>query len=101
MLAASRATGERSWRLPLDNDLKDTLKSDVADLKNVGGKWGGAIIAAKFLQEFVGETPWVHLDIAGPSWAESDSATRDAGGTGCFVRTLVAMIESEASAGRP
>jgi leucyl aminopeptidase len=97
VLAASRATGERAWRLPLDNDLKDGLKSDVADLKNVGGKWGGAIIAAKFLQEFVGTTRWVHLDIAGPSWADSDTATSDAGGTGCFVRTLIALIESGAS----
>ena len=62
-------------------------------MKNVGGKWGGAVTAAKFLEQFVGTTPWIHLDIAGPSWADSDSATRDAGGTGCFVRTLVRFIE--------
>jgi leucyl aminopeptidase len=97
VLAACRRTGERAWRLPLDDDFNDLLKSGVADLKNVGGKWGGAITAAKFLQRFVGATPWVHLDIAGPSWAESDSATRDAGATGCFVRTLVALLEAEAS----
>ena len=90
VLAACRATGERAWRLPLDDDYKEQLKSNVADLKNVGGKYGGAITAAKFLETFVAATPWVHLDIAGPGWSDSDSATRDAGGTGCFVRTLVA-----------
>jgi len=91
---ASRQTGERTWRLPLDEDFQDLLKSSVADLKNVGGKWGGAITAAKFLEQFVGATPWAHLDIAGPSWADSESATRDAGGTGCFVRTLIALLEA-------
>ena len=96
LLAAGRRTGERAWRLPLDDDFLDALKSDVADLKNVGGKWGGAITAAKFLQQFVGETPWAHLDIAGPSWADSDSSTRDSGGTGCFVRTLVGLLEVSA-----
>jgi leucyl aminopeptidase len=94
VLAACRATGERAWRLPLDDDYKEQLKSNVADLKNVGGKHGGAITAAKFLETFVAATPWVHLDIAGPSWSDADSATRDAGGTGCFVRTLVTLIES-------
>ena len=77
-----------------DDDFLDGLKSTVADLKNVGGKWGGAITAAKFLEQFVGDVPWAHLDIAGPSWADSESATRDAGGTGCFVRTLVNLIEN-------
>ena len=80
--AASKATGERTWRLPLDDDYLDLIKTPVADLKNVGGKWGGAITAAKFLEQFVDRKPWVHLDIAGPSWADSESATRDAGGTG-------------------
>ena len=93
VLEACLITGERAWRMPLDEDFKDALKSTVADLKNVGGKWGGAVTAAKFLQEFVGETPWVHLDIAGPSWVDSDSSTRDAGGTGCYVRTLTVLIE--------
>jgi leucyl aminopeptidase len=94
VLAACRQTGERAWRLPLDDDYQEQLKSEVADLKNVGGKGAGAITAAKFLQQFVGSTPWVHLDIAGPSWSEKESATRDAGATGCFVRTLVRLIES-------
>ena len=93
VMAACRRTGERVWGLPLDDDYKEQLKSHVADLKNVGGKWGGAITAAKFLEQFVGSTPWVHLDIAGPSWSDSEAPTRDAGGTGCFVRTLVAYLE--------
>jgi leucyl aminopeptidase len=93
VLKACRRSGERAWRLPLDEDYKESLKSNVADVKNVGGKWGGAITAAKFLQEFVGDTPWVHLDIAGPSWSDNDSSTRDAGGTGCFVRTLIELVE--------
>ena len=94
VLLACRKAGERAWRLPLDDDFKELLKSQVADLKNIGGKFGGATSAAKFLEEFVAETPWVHLDIAGPSWADSEDSTRDAGGTGCFVRTLLALIES-------
>jgi leucyl aminopeptidase len=94
VLSACSQTGERAWRLPLDDDYQDLLKSNVADLKNVGGKWGGAITAAKFLEQFVAGKPWVHLDIAGPSWSDSENATRDAGATGCFVRTLVALLES-------
>ena len=93
VLRASTTSGEPVWRLPLDNEIATSLKSQVADLKNVGGKWGGAILAAKFLEEFVGNTPWVHLDIAGPSWVATESATRDQGGTGCFVRALVTLIE--------
>jgi leucyl aminopeptidase len=96
-LEATRESGERAWRLPLDDDFKEGLKSQVADLKNVGGKWGGAATAAKFLEHFVGTTPWIHLDIAGPSWAESDNPSRDAGATGCFVRTLVRFIERMAN----
>lgn len=99
VLAASKVTGERAWRMPLDNDYRELLKSQVADLKNVGGKWGGSITAAKFLQEFVAETPWVHLDIAGPSWADSDGHAHDAGGTGCFVRTLIELIETSGRTG--
>ncbi|MFO0956150.1 MAG: leucyl aminopeptidase [Isosphaeraceae bacterium] len=98
LLAACRATGERAWRLPMDEDFRDQLKSNVADLKNVGGKWGGAITAAKFLEQFVGKVPWAHLDIAGPSWADGESSMRDAGGTGCFVRTLVRFLEGEVKA---
>jgi leucyl aminopeptidase len=97
VLAACRRSGERVWRLPLYDDYKDQLKSQVADLKNVGGKWGGAITAAKFLEQFVGSTPWVHLDIAGPSWCDSENSARDVGATGCFVRTLVAYLERQSA----
>jgi leucyl aminopeptidase len=97
--AACARTGERTWRLPLDEDYAEGLKSPVADLKNIGGKWGGAITAAKFLEAFVGPAPWAHLDIAGPAWADGEAATRDAGGTGCFVRTLVRLFEATGAAG--
>jgi len=93
LLAACRRTGERVWRMPLDHDYKEQLKSTVADLKNIGGKWGGAITASKFLEQFVDSTPWIHLDIAGPSWWDTENTTRDAGATGCFVRTLVALVD--------
>jgi len=91
---AALATGERLWRLPLLEEDAEALKSPVADMKNVGGRWGGAGIAAKFLEAFVGETTWAHLDIAGPSWADNDSATQDAGGTGAFVRGLIRLAET-------
>jgi leucyl aminopeptidase len=89
---AASTTGERVWRLPLDGDYSEGLKSKVADCKNVAGKWGGAITAAKFLEKFVAGRPWAHLDIAGPSWAEDDSATVDAGATGCYVRTILELV---------
>jgi leucyl aminopeptidase len=94
--AACRRAGERVWRLPLHDDYKEQLKSQVADIKNVGGKWAGAITAAKFLEQFVAATPWVHLDIAGPSWSDTENSSRDVGGTGCFVRSLVALLERAA-----
>jgi leucyl aminopeptidase len=98
---ACRETGERAWRLPLDEDYLEGLKSHVADLKNIGGKWGGAITAAKFLEQFVRDIPWIHLDIAGPSWNDSDSAARDVGATGCFVRTVVRLLERAAAQPQP
>lgn len=91
--AAAAETGERVWRMPLDEDYFELMKSHVADFKNVGGKYAGAITAAKFLERFVAKTPWVHLDIAGPSWADSDSPTQSVGATGCFVRTLIQWLE--------
>ncbi len=95
VLAAAHAAGERAWPLPMYPLYNEMIKSDVADMKNTGGsRYAGAISAAKFLEEFVGNVPWVHLDIAGPAWAEKESATRDAGGTGCFVRTLVELART-------
>ena len=86
---AAKTTGESVWEMPMFPEFGEQLKSDVADLKNVGLRWGGAITAAKFLENFVSETPWVHLDIAGPAFASANLPHREGGGTGCMVRTLV------------
>jgi leucyl aminopeptidase len=93
--AAAQAAGEQAWPLPMFPQYREMIKSDIADMKNTGGsRYAGAITAAKFLEEFVGDVPWAHLDIAGPSWAEKENATREAGGTGCFVRTLVEVARA-------
>jgi len=75
--------------MPMFDLFDDLIKSDVSDIKNIGGRWGGAITAAKFLQRFVGDKPWVHLDIAGPAFASSNKSHREGGATGCMVHTLV------------
>ncbi len=88
--AAARAVGEPVWQLPMYADYDDQIKSEVADIKNVGeGRWGGAITAAKFLERFVGGIPWTHVDIAGPAFAEKPRPWIDGGGTGAMVRTFV------------
>ncbi len=92
VLAAAKEAGEDFWRLPMTPEIKDNLKSDIADMKNSGARWGGAISAAHFLKEFVGETPWVHLDIAGPASSEKDKGYTPKGGTGVGVRTLVELV---------
>lgn len=93
VLAAAREAGEDLWQLPMFDSYAEQLKCDFADVKNVGSKWGGAITAAKFLEKFVSDIPWVHLDIAGPSFAERGKSWRDTGGTGFAVRTLVKLAE--------
>jgi leucyl aminopeptidase len=90
--AAARA-GERVWPLPLPADYRKKIDSDVADMKNTGPRWGGAINAALLLKEFVGDTPWVHLDIAGPARAAEAEHYLTKGGTGFGVRTVVALAE--------
>ena len=92
LLRCAGETGERLWQLPLVKEYKDMIKSSVADMKNIGGAHGGAITAALILQEFVGDTPWAHLDIAGPAFAESDNPLCPKGGTGFGVRTLVKFL---------
>ncbi|HXK59601.1 MAG TPA: leucyl aminopeptidase [Acidobacteriota bacterium] len=88
-LAAAARSGEKFWRLPLDDDYRKELESRIADIKNVGSKWGGAITAAKFLQEFVGDTPWCHIDMAGvDSFPDGDELK---GPTGFGTRTLVEL----------
>jgi leucyl aminopeptidase len=92
VLQAAERAGERAWPLPMYPHFAELIKSKVADIKNTGGtRYGGAITAAKFLEEFVGTVPWAHLDIAGPAFADDENSTRDAGGTGSFVRTLVEL----------
>lgn len=91
VVTAADQSGEDVWQLPMYDFYAELLKSDVADVKNVGGRWGGAITAAKFLEKFVGGKPWVHLDIAGPAFASSSKPSREGGATGCLVRTLVEL----------
>jgi leucyl aminopeptidase len=94
MLAAARASGEDVWRLPMTEALKEQLKSDRADLKNTGERWGGAISAAHFLHAFAKDVPWAHLDIAGPSHAPKERGYVAKGGTGFAVRTLVEFVRA-------
>jgi leucyl aminopeptidase len=94
--AAAGRVGEMVWPLPMLPHYGEYIKSNVADIKNTGNSRydGGAITAAKFLEEFVGDVPWAHLDIAGPAWAEHDAPSHDAGGTGRYVRTLVELARA-------
>ena len=85
---AAGLTDERVWQLPLDYRYRPWLDSEIADIKNIGGEYGGAITAALFLAEWVGDTPWVHLDIAGPMRSEVDDAWRTKGATGFGARLL-------------
>ncbi len=89
---ASAASGERVWRLPLDDEYAEQIKSDVADLKNTGGRGAGSITAAKFLQRFAGDTPWAHLDIAGVMASSKDAGVLVKGNSGTPVRTLVHFV---------
>lgn len=91
---ACAASEELFWRMPLAKELREVLKSEVADIKNIGDRWGGAITAALFLREFVdSDVPWMHLDVAGPVFAHAENGTTAKGGTGFAVRTLVELAE--------
>ncbi len=92
LLAAGERAGERLWQLPLIDEYRDHLKSEVADINNVGPRGGGAINAALFLREFAGATPWAHLDIAGPAFTEKDLPLGPKGGTGVAVRTILTYL---------
>jgi leucyl aminopeptidase len=81
--------GEKMWRLPLDDEYKEQIKSNIADIMNTGGRWGGAVTAAMFLKEFAEETPWIHLDIAGTAWMEDNKPWIAKGPSGIAVRSLV------------
>lgn len=94
--AAAEKSGEKFWELPLEKEYQADVKSKIADVQNIGRRRGeaGTIIGGLFLQEFVNESPWVHIDIAGPSWTDSDTPYCPTGGTGHPVRTLLHYIES-------
>ncbi|MEX0835503.1 MAG: leucyl aminopeptidase, partial [Nitriliruptor sp.] len=95
LLGAGEAAGEAMWHMPLWEDLRDNLESDVADLNNLGrGDEAGATMAALFLREFVDSTPWVHLDIAGPAWQDEDRYHEPRHGTGVPTRTLLRWLEA-------
>jgi leucyl aminopeptidase len=89
--AASKLEGEKMWQMPLDDEYKELLKSPFADLANIGGRWGGSISAAWFLREFAGETPWVHLDIAGTAWLDEAKPYMAKGPSGVAVRTFARL----------
>lgn len=89
---AAKATNEKVWRMPMWDEYAEQIKSDVADVKNTGGRPAGSITAAKFLEKFAEDMPWAHLDIAGPAAAEKDSPYQPKGGTGFGVRLLVQML---------
>lgn len=89
---AGESVGEAVWELPLHPDYRRLIDSNVADVKNIGERHGGAITAAWFLAEFVGDTPWVHLDIAGPAYTDKGNDLGPKGATGVPVRTLVRYL---------
>jgi leucyl aminopeptidase len=93
---ALKISGERFWRLPLDDDYRDVIKSSIADIKNTGGRYGGAINAAMFLKEFAEETPWIHLDIAAVAWSDEAKPWMASGPTGAAMRSILEWIRSYA-----
>ena len=94
LIESGARAGERLWRMPLWDDYKDLIRSEWADMKNSGGRWGGAITAAAFLKEFVDCPSWAHLDIAGTAYAEQETPREARGATGAGVRVTVAFLES-------
>jgi len=88
---ALQKAGEKFWRLPLDEEYKESIRSNIADIINSGGRWGGAVTAAMFLKEFAEDTPWLHLDIAGTAWMEENKAWIAKGPSGIAVRSLVEL----------
>ena len=87
-----KKSGEKMWRLPVDEEYREMIKSNIADIMNTGGRWGGAVTAAMFLKEFVAETPWIHLDIAGVAWVEDNKPWMAKGPSGIPVRSLVEFV---------
>ena len=94
---AGKEVGERIWQLPLDDEYRDLIKSDIADMKNSGGRYAGTITAAYFLKEFAEDTPWVHLDIAGTAWENEKKPYMSKGPTGVAIRTLINYVCNHAN----
>jgi leucyl aminopeptidase len=92
--AALAVSGEKFWRLPLGDAYADLIKSDISDIKNTGGRWGGASIAAEFLHVFAEDTPWIHLDIAGTAWVEDSRTFIAKGPSGIAVRSILEWVRS-------
>jgi len=92
--AALALSGEKFWRLPLGDEYAEMIKSDIGDIKNTGGRWGGAITAAEFLKVFVEDTPWIHLDIAGLAWLEDSKPYIAKGPSGIGVRSILEWARS-------
>lgn len=92
VMATAKKSGEKFWQLPLDKEYREQIKSEIADIKNVGGRKAGTITGAYFIREFVEDTPWVHLDIAGTAWNDSNKTYLSVGPTGVCVRTLVNLV---------
>jgi leucyl aminopeptidase len=90
---ANQQAGEKMWRLPLDDEYKENLKSNIADMVNAGSRYGGAIFAAMFLKEFAEDTPWIHLDIAGTAWMEENKPWIAKGPSGIALRSLVEFVK--------
>ncbi len=92
--AGLEVSGERFWRLPLGEEYGDMIKSDIGDIKNTGGRYGGAITAAEFLRVFAEDTPWIHLDIAGTAWIEDSRPFIAKGPSGIGVRSILEWVRS-------
>jgi leucyl aminopeptidase len=92
IIAAGQRAGEKIWQLPLDKEYREQIKSEIADIKNIGGRKAGTITGAYFIREFVEDTPWAHLDIAGTAWNETNKPYLSVGPTGVCVRTLVNLV---------
>jgi leucyl aminopeptidase len=95
LLASSKAAGEKMWQMPIDDDYREFIKGTVADIQNIGsGKGGGAITGAMFIKEFAGDSPWIHLDIAGTAWNDDAKPWLAKGPTGVALRTLIHLVMS-------
>jgi leucyl aminopeptidase len=92
--AAAELAGEKFWQMPMEEKYFEGMKSQIADMKNTGPRAGGSITAALFLKQFIKDTPWVHLDIAGPVWTDKEKGVNNSGATGFPVRTLVNWVMS-------